>query len=185
MSAYSRAQAALHWLTAALLVALVVIGFVMTGAEPESALRLGLSRAHALLGGATAVTLVARLLVRARSPKVDPLPMSRPRRALMRAVHLAMYLALLAVLASGVATSVGGDWASYLLGQAPSAPDLGALHPRQGHGRLVVALMILIGAHVVGVLVHEVRHGGALRRMLAPRGGAGASEPRTSTPDGS
>lgn len=177
--AYSRAQAALHWVTAALVVSLVVVGFSMTGADAESALRLWLSRAHVALGAATGAAVIARLALRARAPKVAPLPMSRARRALMTAVHVGIYLALLLVVGSGMGTALAGEWSAYLPGTGAGAPDLHGLAPRAGHERFVFVLLGLVAVHVAGVALHEVRLGGALRRMI-PR--ATDAEEVSSTP---
>ncbi len=171
---YSNRQIALHWLMGGLLFALAVIGFVMSDAEPEGALRLWLSRAHAVLGVSMGALLLARIVIRFRSPPVAELPHSTgPQRTLMKVVHVGIYVALALVLFSGMATSILGDWSSYLLGSVPSAPDLHEIPPREGHELFVFALLGLVGAHVAGVVMHEVRKGGALRRMLP-----GASSPK-------
>ncbi len=157
----------LHWAMAGLIVALLAVGFLMTGADPESATRLWLSRAHVALGVVTGVSLIARVIVRRRSAPIEPLPMSGARRALMRGVHGGIYVALFALLASGMATSLLGDWASYVVsGTTTRAPDLHAIAPRGGHELFAFGLMGLVGVHVVGVLLHQIRLGGSLRRML-------------------
>lgn len=166
---YSTAQRALHWLTAALVVALVTIGLVMSDADPESALRLYLSRAHGILGMTTGVMLIARLILKLRGPKVPPLPMSAARRGLLRAVHAALYVVLFMVLASGASTAIRGEWHSYLWGPASSAPDLHELLPREAHEALVFTLLGLVAVHVIGVFLFEVQHKGALARMLPRR----------------
>lgn len=176
---YGSTRIALHWISAALVVSLAAVGFLMSDADPESALRLWLSRAHAVLGVTTGVVLLARLAARVRAPALAPLPMSPTRRWVMRAVHAGIYLTLFAALASGVGTSIAGDWPGYLLGSTPAAPDLHALAPREGHELFAFVLLGLIGAHVVGVLLHESRHGGALRRMLPARPGARAEDHAT------
>jgi cytochrome b561 len=174
--AYSRAQIALHWTMGALIVVLVPMGLVMSDADPDGALRLWLSRAHAGLGMLLGALLVARAVVRLRAPKVAELPGSTPvQRTAMRVVHVGIYLALAAVLFSGSATSFLGDWPAYLFGRTPSAPDLHEIPPREGHETFVFALLGLTLMHVAGVVLHEIRKGGAIRRMLpgvgsAPRG---------------
>jgi len=152
---------------AAMLAALLAVGFVMTDADPDSPARLWLSRAHVALGVGTGLAVVARLIVRRRSAPIAPLPMAPARRVLLRAVHGGIYVALFALLVSGVATCALGDWSSYVVfGTTASAPDLHAIPPRQGHEVFAFALITLVGLHVAGVMLHEVRLGGALRRML-------------------
>lgn len=166
---YSTAQRALHWITAALVVALVTIGLVMSGADPDGAMRLGLSRAHAVLGITTGLVMIARLVLKLRGPKVTPLPMPPARRGLLRVVHAAIYIVLFAILASGMGTANLGDWHPYLRGETASAPDLHALVSREVHEVLVFTLLGLVATHVIGVLLFEVQHRGALARMLPGR----------------
>ncbi|GAB4204417.1 MAG: hypothetical protein OHK0013_19330 [Sandaracinaceae bacterium] len=175
--AYSRVQIALHWSMGALIFALVPMGFVMSDADPHGAMRLWLSRAHAGLGTLLGALLVARAVVRLRAPKVAELPGSTPiQRAAMRVVHVGIYLALAAVLLSGSAASFLGDWPAYLFGQTPGAPDLHDIPPREGHETFVFALLGLTLTHVGGVVLHEIRKGGALRRMLPGMGTAPKTE---------
>ncbi len=164
---YSPAQRALHWAMAALIVLLAPIGWLMSDADPDGAARLWLSRAHAGLGMTLGVLLFARIVTRVRAPKVAELPGSTsPQRLLMRVIHIGIYATLVVTLISGNATSILGDWPSYLLGNTPSAPDLHPIVHREGHERVVFALLGLTLLHVAGVGLHEIRKGGALRRML-------------------
>jgi cytochrome b561 len=164
---YSRAQIALHWAMAALIAALAPIGWLMSDADPDGAARLWLSRAHAGLGMVLGLLLVARIVTRFRAPKVAELPGSTSlQRGVMRAVHVGIYAVMVLILVSGNATSILGDWPAYLLGSTPSAPDLHPIQHREGHERFVFALLGLTFLHVAGVMLHQVRKGGALARML-------------------
>lgn len=164
---YSPAQRALHWAMAALIALLAPIGWLMSDADPDGAARLWLSRAHAGLGMTLGLLLIARVVTRVRAAKVAELPGSTsPQRMLMRVIHGGIYAALVVTLISGNATSILGDWPSYLFGSTPSAPDLHPIVHREGHERFVFALLGLTLLHVGGVVLHEIRKGGALRRML-------------------
>lgn len=164
---YSRAQMALHWAMAGLIAALAPIGWLMSDADPDGAARLWLSRAHAGLGMLLGLLLLARIVTRFRAPKVAELPGSTSlQRGVMRAVHIGIYAALVLILMSGNATSIVGGWPAYLLGSTPSAPDLHPIPHREGHELFVFALLGLTFLHVAGVMLHQVRKGGALSRML-------------------
>ncbi|MFO0715051.1 MAG: cytochrome b/b6 domain-containing protein [Sandaracinus sp.] len=173
---YSRAQIVLHWAMAAMIVALAPIGWIMSDADPDGALRLWLSRAHWGLGVGLGLLLVARIVVRLRAPKVaDVHDTTPPQRIAMRVVHLGLYATIAMLLVSGTATSILGDWPSYLFGATAHAPDLHAIEPREGHELFVFLTIVLSVLHIGGVVLHEVRKGGTLRRMLpgagvAPKG---------------
>lgn len=170
---YSRAQRALHWAMAALIAALAPIGWLMSDADPDGAARLWLSRAHAGLGMTLGLLLVARIVTRVRAPRPAELPGSTAsQRTLMRVIHGGIYAVLVVTLISGNATSILGDWPAYLLGSTPSAPDLHPIVHREGHERFVFGLLGLTLLHVAGVMLHEIRKGGALRRMWPGMGRA-------------
>lgn len=170
---YTPSQRALHWVMAASIAALAPIGWLMSDADPDGAARLWLSRAHAGLGASLGVLLLARIVIRLRAPKVREVHATTSyQRVAMRVVHLGLYVVLALVLVSGSVTSVAGDWVSFLLGEAAHAPDLHALPPREGHELFVFTLLGLTVLHVGGVMLHEVRKGGTLRRMLPGMGSA-------------
>lgn len=162
LSKYPPRAVAAHWISVLLLVALGVVGLVMGGASEAAARWLGVM--HALLGGTLALVMVFRLVQRVRGPKVEPLPVSTAHRRLISTVHAAMLLVIVLLVASGVATSIGGDWSSFLFGGPPV--DLASLPSRGVHATLVWVLAGLVVVHVAGVLLHERRAGGALSRML-------------------
>lgn len=172
-STYSAAERGLHWAMAALLAALAPIGWLMSDADPGGATRLWLSRAHAGLGMLLGVLLVVRIVTRLRAPKLPEVHGTTSiQRLAMRGVHVGLYVAIALVIVSGNATSLLGDWPAYLLGSTAAAPDLHEIAPREGHEVGVFLLLALTVAHVGGVMLHEVRKGGTLRRMLPGAGSA-------------
>ena len=164
---WSRASMALHWLSAALIVGLVAVGFVMSD--------LAASRLHTLSGAGLMLLVLARLVVRWRGARPAPLPLSDLHRRGVGLVHGALYAVLFGIGMSGFATGALSAWPEYLRGELAEAPALEALATRELHEALVFALLGLIALHVGGVFVHELRLGGALRRMLP--GGRGEASP--------
>lgn len=162
---WSKTLIALHWLSAALLVGLVVAGFVMVDLPADAPLRRLLGRAHSLGGLTLGILTMVRFLVRMTGKSPAPLPLAPLHRKGVSFVHGLLYVALFGMGASGVGTALGSTWPSYVSGDSP-VPDLSGLLSRQVHGALVIGLLLLVGAHVVGVLVQQLRQGGALRRML-------------------
>ena len=177
---WSSRSVALHWVSAALIAGMGAAGFVMSDLPADSSSRLLLSRSHSLVGVALMAITALRLGVRRRGPTPDPLPLPPLHRRGIDAVHALIYVVIFALGASGLVTAARSAWPGYLRGAIGSAPDLEHVASREVHESLVFALIVLIALHVGGVIVQELRGGGALRRML-PRPGAstrGADGPR-------
>ncbi|MBE2248648.1 MAG: cytochrome b/b6 domain-containing protein [Myxococcus sp.] len=155
---------ALHWLSAALLVGLVVVGFVMVDLPADTALRRGLGRAHSLTGVALGLLTLVRLVVRLRGPSPAPLPLAPLHRRGASFIQGLLYVGLFGMAATGVATAYRSNWHGYLEGAEPS-PVFDGLRSRQVHEGLVAGLLVLVGAHVIGALVQQLRKGGTLRRI--------------------
>ncbi len=163
---WSKTIIVLHWLSAALLVGLLVVGLVMVDLPADAPLRRVMGRAHALGGISLGILTLGRLLRRRLGTSPPPIPLPSLHRKGVSVVHGLMYLAIFGMGASGVATALGSSWLSFLGGDAPTAPVLDDVLSRQVHGALAIAIMLLVAMHVGGVLVQQLRHGGVLRRML-------------------
>ena len=163
---WSTTTMALHWASVALIVGLAVAGFVMTDLPPDSSLRLLLSRLHTVSGLTLMLLTVARVVVRRRGRSPAPLPLPPLHRRGVSAVHALLYAVIFGLGASGFLTGARSTWPGYLRGELATAPALERLASRQVHEALVLVLLALIALHVGGVLVQELRFGGALRRMV-------------------
>lgn len=163
---WPKSVAALHWLSAALLVGLAGAGFVMTDLPNDSSTRLLLSRLHTV-GGLTLMLLtVARIVVRARAQAPGALPLTKLHRRGIGVVHVLLYVTIIGIGASGFLTGLRSEWPSYLGGVVTRAPALEALATREIHESLVFTLIGLVLLHVGGVAVQQVRHRNVLRRMV-------------------
>lgn len=154
-----------HWGSALLIGGLATAGFVMTDLDADSGTRLLLSRLHTMFGMALMLATLARIATRAKSPEPAPLPLPALHRRGIALVHGLLYATLFGLGASGALTGALSAWPQYLQGQLTAAPQLEQLASREVHEALVFALGVLIMLHVGGVLVQELRGGGALRRM--------------------
>lgn len=156
----------LHAVSAALVVGMVVAGFVMSDLAADSSLRLLLSRLHTVFGitlvGLTAVRLVSRW--RGKSPA--PLPLSTLHQRFVDLVHGLTYAVIFGLGVSGVVTAVRSTWPRYIRGELAAVPELEQVLSRQLHEALVYALLTLVTLHVGGVMVQELRGGEVLRRMF-------------------
>ncbi len=162
---WPRASMALHWTSAAVLVGLVTAGFVMTNLPADGSGRLLVARLHALGGGALVALTLMRLAGRRRGPVTSPVA-SRRHNGVIQTVHVMLYVAIFAVAGAGVVTGVQGAWWKYLSGETHEAPKLELLVARQSHEALVYVLLAFVMVHVAGVMLQQVRRGGALERML-------------------
>ncbi len=159
----------LHWLSAALVAGLVLAGLVFTELPAASSERLQLSRLHSLAGGALVLLTIARLLLRRRGPSPAPLPLPALHRRGVGLLHALLYAVIFSLGASGLLTAARSAWPDYLQGRLAEAPALDALLSRDVHEALAFTLVGLVLTHVAGVLLHQLRRGGALGRMLPLR----------------
>jgi cytochrome b561 len=171
---YPTAARALHWLTAALLVAMFVLGAWITAFEPkDEAFKLLLYDIHESTGIALFAIVLLRLLRRLGNPPA-PLPSRLPAvlRFAAHANHGLLYLMLLVQPVLGfLATNAWGfpvTWAGLVPIPSPIAHDeriapvLSTLH---WYGALT--LLVLIGAHLSGAAYHGlIRRDGVVQRML-------------------
>lgn len=176
MDRWSNKMVALHWVSVALVVGLLGAGFVMADLPPDAALKRTLGQAHSLGGLTLGVLTLTRLVVRMTGPRPQPLPLAPWHRRATGAVHFLLYVGLFGLGASGVGTAWSSSWPAFLLGSQPAAPALEGVLSRQVHGALALGLLALVLGHVGGVVLHQVRQGGALERMLPGR--SAAPEPR-------
>lgn len=159
----------LHWASAGVVATLAAVGFVMTDLPADSSLRLHLSRLHSALGLALVVLMAVRLLSRWRGERPEPLPLAPLHQRAIRLLDGLLYASLLGLIASGLMTAFRTAWPQYIRGALATAPDIGHVASRGVHETLVLVLLSLVALHIGGVVIHEVRRGGTLRRMI-PKG---------------
>ncbi|WP_230529886.1 cytochrome b [Microvirga roseola] len=165
---YGTVALALHWTSAALILALIPLGFAMQSA-PDAA-RLGLYRVHVGIGILVGLLTLARLLwwlALDRRP-VPSVSHTLLQRRLAKAVHAGFYGVVLILAVSGIgmmaASPLGEALASGKLALMPA--DLMNLPPRLAHGAMARLLMALLVLHVAGALYHHwVGRDGTLGRM--------------------
>lgn len=163
---WSTRSVVLHWASAGMIGAMAVAGFVMADLAVDAPLRLLLSRLHTAGGMVLMVATLARLLVRFQGPAPQPLPMDALHRRGVSVVHGLLYASIFALGASGFITGIQSTWPSYLQGQLAGAPSFEHVASREVHETIVFVLLGLTVIHVAGVVIHQVRHGGAVRRMV-------------------
>ena len=169
----------LHWITAVLLLILFGLGVSMTRWIPDEQ-KIRVYSWHEWAGitvfALTALRLGWRLTHRA--PPIDIPPWEKAVAAI---VYVAMYLVLIAQPIVGWLMSTAFGFPVVYLGlvhlPAPVSEDRALAERLQGiHETLAYVLVLLVAAHIAGVLYpHLVRRDSVLSRMLPsvapPRGG--------------
>ncbi len=163
---YGYVAVAIHWLTAILVLVLLISGF-RSGFSEEAAVKQAALRVHLPAAFGILVLTVLRLAWwRFWDRKPAPVDgTSAAQETVARWVHRLLYLGLLVLLASGIGLSVLSGLPSALFADAPM-PQLDTLPPRGPHGavaRLVLALILLHGA--AALYHHFVLRDRTLTRM--------------------
>ncbi len=164
---YGATGAAIHWISAFLIVVLLGTGF-RAGMTVDPEAKAALLRIHLPVAILVLLITAFRLFWWARiGRKPAPLGTSPAwQEALAHWVHRLLYLALLILLASGVAMSALSGLPAILFGGAGPLPDFTELAPRAPHGIAARVLAGLTALHMAAALYHHViLRDGTLRRM--------------------
>lgn len=164
---YGAVAIAIHWVSAAAIVGLLVSGTVAHGAA--AAEKASILFVHALVGTLVLVLTLARVAWWLWADK-RPAPVAGPpaQQYLARAVHILLYVAIFGLAASGIATLILSGAIPALLGQG-TLPRFSNLLPRSVHGLGSKVMMALIAVHTLAALYHQF----ILRNRLLGRMGLG------------
>ena len=167
---YHPALVALHWLLAALVVFMLVMGAVslehIPNSSPEKIFAL---RGHMVIGMAILALTLVRLAARFSTRKPPPATTGHPlldRAAVL--AHYGLYALVILMAASGLATALSAGLPDIVFsGSGKALPESFAAYPaRTVHGIVGSVLAFLILVHVIAALWHHfVRRDGLLRRM--------------------
>ena len=167
---------ALHWLTGALILELVVHGFAMVHAELTAPTAFGLYQSHKSIGFFVLTLTAARLVLRFKG-KTPPPVGAAWERALARFVQAALYALTFGAVASGwlvVSTSplpIPTRFFGFFVIPDVARPAAGLFAgARFAHAVAAWSIAGLAALHVAGAVKHHVAdRDGALTRML-PKG---------------
>lgn len=172
-SSFGVISKSLHWVVALAVLGLLAAGMIMTD-MPSSPEKFQIYMIHKSVGLAVLALMAARIIWRITNPRPAPVPGHKAwENMLAKAVHFALYAALIALPVSGWVMSSAGDFPFRLFGLADMpkiAPkDEGLFNlTRDMHGAMGTILLILIGLHLAGAMKHHVLRGDeTLRRMTS------------------
>ncbi len=158
---YGTLSRGLHWVTAGLVLVLVPLGLAMTRVNDGD--NTTMYRVHVALGLLIAVLTIIRVIWRFFEPSPTPPPMPRWREWLYAANHYALYVGLLVLAITGIATLVTNDLTPFPPSVVASEVD----DVKAGDAHFVLALIYtgLFLMHVAGVVAYHRRKGPVLNKM--------------------
>ncbi|HEU4844346.1 MAG TPA: cytochrome b/b6 domain-containing protein [Burkholderiaceae bacterium] len=170
---YDTTTIRLHWLTAALVIALWCLGQTIDW-FPRGTARVLARSAHISLGALLGVVLLVRIWWRTTAGERLPAVGSRALQVFAKAMHLALYGCILAAAVLGVANVwVRGDNLFNLYKVAAFDPGNKALRAtvEDYHAYAANLLLALAGLHAAAGLVHQyIFKDGVLGRMIPALG---------------
>lgn len=164
---YGAVAVSIHWLSAILIMALLGSGFRAANAV-DAAAKVGILRFH--IPVAIAVLLLTAIRIVWWRIDRKPLPVQgspRWQERIARWVHVAFYLVILGMVASGIGMMILSGAAPAVFG-APGAilPNFAEYPPRVPHGLGGLLIVGLLVFHAGAALYHQfVRRDGLLQRM--------------------
>jgi cytochrome b561 len=176
-ASYDGIAQTLHWLVAALAIAVVLLGWTIEGVPRNTPQRDLLMMVHSSVGLSILAAMVFRAGWRWRHPP-PPLPSTLGgfEAALARGNHLVLYLIfILMPLAGYLNAAAAGHPVNFfgLVSIPPLLPENGRLSQVAIATHLVgqYPLYLFVGLHIAGALFHgAIRRDGVVERMLPLRG---------------
>jgi cytochrome b561 len=168
---YGRVAITLHWLSALMIVGLMIAG-LRAADMTDPAAKAALLRIHAPMGTALLVLTLLRLVWwrLADSKPADPAGTPHLQAMAARGVHGLLYLAVIGLAGSGIAMMVLSGAGDILFGTAPGPlPDFWDFAPRYGHAAMAWAMGILLVLHIGAAFYHQF----VLKDRLLARMGLG------------
>lgn len=171
---YAPAARALHWITAAIIAVVIVVGVWIHYFEPaDEPFKLRLYNVHESLGVVVFALTLARLAYRLGHP-APPLPHDTPGpiRVAAHLTHAALYVLLLVMPVLGFLATNAWGFPLKVFGALPLPSPLGkdealAKVLSALHWSGALAFVVLIAGHLGGVVHHTfIRRDGLLRRMI-------------------
>ena len=165
---YHPAHVAIHWLMALLVFMMLGVGkFMMPGISPEDPQKPMMLQVHAYIGGAIAVLLIVRLVMRFTTKQPAPADAGNAfLNFLAKAVHFLLYFILVGMAISGLGLFQLANLPAVFSGAAPYPSNFFDYLPRGGHGLFSWILLGLVALHFGAAMFHQfIKKDNLLARM--------------------
>ena len=165
---YHPAHVVIHWLTALLVIMMLGVGkFAMPGIDPSDPQKPMMLQSHAYIGGAIAVLLVIRLILRFTTKLPAPADAGNAFLNFVgKAVHFLLYLFLIGMAVSGLGLFQMANLPAVFSGAAPYPANFFDYLPRMGHGLLSWLVLALVALHFGAAMFHQfIKKDNLLGRM--------------------
>lgn len=164
---YGRVAVLLHWISA-----LLIVGLMISGGRAEDAAsdqdKISILALHAPLGLSILLLTLARIAWWVFADKQPAVIANAPAWQTLsaKAVHGLFYLVILGMVASGIATLRLSGAGEIIFFSNAALPDFADFAPRIPHGIGAKLIIILFVAHAGAALYHHfVKRDGTLGRM--------------------
>ena len=160
---YNRLSQIIHWSSALLILGMIPLGLVMHNL-PDGTQKQVMYNVHVTIGLIVIAVTALRLVWLAIHRWLDPLPgLSTVRVKFLTGIHVFLYVALVVMLISGIATILTSGLLPIPGTIQPE--DIADVPPRTVHDIFSKLLIIALVIHIVGVVDYQVRKGDTLGRM--------------------
>ncbi len=166
---YNNTQIALHWITAFVVIFMLIMGhFALTATPNSDPLKMIGLKGHMIFGGVALLLTLARIVWRKKS--IQP-PHASTGNAFQDKVgvvaHYALNILTLLVALSGMGIALQAGLADIVFGGQGLLPETFTVYPsRIAHGILTKLLVALVLLHAVAGLYHQfILRDGLFKRM--------------------
>lgn len=163
VESYNRTSQIFHWVSALLIIGLLVFGTVMVRLDPSSPLKTTMYRSHVIIGMVTLVITLGRIVWLFVGKRPSALEMPGWEKQAFTWNHRLLYLFMLVVIFSGIGMLLQSGLSLPPTGFTPA--DIQDVAARQGHGIFTKVLLALFVMHVGGVFYYQFTKGDTLGRM--------------------
>ena len=173
---YGVVSRSIHWATAAIIIALIVVGWYMTGLAEEDPARRNIYNLHKSVGVLSIFLLVLRFAWLKVSPAPElPAVFPASERNLTQGMRILLYVLMLLVPVSGyvMSTAAGYPVPFFKLFTMPALigeSEMLAEFAHEAHAILGYSILAVVALHIFGALKHRLADRGGpsdiLGRML-------------------
>jgi cytochrome b561 len=164
---YGRSAATLHWLSAILIIVLLLQGLAMTKLE-DGDLKTLIYQFHVSIGYLVLILSLVRVWWARRDRRPDRLDMPAAEAAAFNGVHYLLVLGAVIAATSGILLLIGSGIVP--IGPAVDASEVDrSLIFRNAHYLFALGMIVLLVAHLAGGLSYQRRAGQTFGRMRWPR----------------